>query len=225
MADRCLEFDEGVGAVVRVGRACLARLAEISVVADSALEAVADNVGRTRTSSRAQRAVAANSIMNRPVHGAEPSGTVILEWLIDGDEAMTWMDEGGVHNAARAVVPIRAILAFVADALDTLVAAVADGVVSLAATSQKTAGDFGLQPGALDSRHKGMPGVVAMAVLGEASPAEVIILASSAMDKFHLGQLLDAAVAGANGGVEEVVEDGNDPLRSVGRCGGSCLWL
>jgi hypothetical protein len=44
MADRCLEFDQGVGLVMSVSGASLAASTEISVMADSTLIAVANNV-------------------------------------------------------------------------------------------------------------------------------------------------------------------------------------
>ena len=117
--------------------------------------------------------------------------------------------------AARAVVPIRAVQALVANSLDAVVAAIANSIVSLATSGSQTARYLRLKSCALDRSNKRVLGVVTVSVSGKAGPAEIKVLARGAMDKFGLGKLLDTAVASANAGVQEVVEDRNNSITDV----------
>jgi hypothetical protein len=164
----------------------------------------------------------------------EPDSNVltILQRLINGDEAVVRVDERGVHHAAGAIIPIGAIQALMAYAGNVLVTAVADGMVRLATAGCEAASHLRLQPSALNSRHKGVPGMVTVTVFGEAGPAEVVVLARRAVNKFYFGELLYTAVACADARVQEVVEDRDDPLGGKGcrgrdrcrfRCRSRCL--
>lgn len=50
--------------------------------------------------------------------------------LVDGNEAVARVDELGVLETVRTVVPVWAVQALVADTVDELIAAVADRVVT-----------------------------------------------------------------------------------------------
>jgi hypothetical protein len=101
----------------------------------------------------------------------------------------------------------------VTDPLNSFVTAIADCVVGLVATRSETSCNVRLQTGAFDSRHKPVLEVVPMSVLGKAGPAKVEVLACRAVHKLNLGKFLHTAVASADAGVEEVVEDWNGSLR------------
>ena len=114
---------ERVGVVVPIARMGLAVLAEVGVVADSALVSDALNV-RQVLLVLAQRSIAVDAVV--AVAGVERLG----QRLVDGHEAMTGVDELGVLDALRAEVPVGAVQALVADAVDELVAAIADSRVA-----------------------------------------------------------------------------------------------
>lgn len=122
----------------------------------------------------------------------------IGEVLINGHETMALMDELGVPHAIRAVVPIRAVEALVANTKNVLVAAITDSSVHQVAARVHLGRDALREDGALDSWGKAVLGVVAMVLLGKARLAEVKVLASSAMEELSLGEFLHAAVAGAH---------------------------
>jgi hypothetical protein len=63
-------------------------------MADSALIAVSDNVTRLAT---AKRAIAINAMVTSLVH--EVSKTYFADRLVDGDEAMSRVDEISIDNA------------------------------------------------------------------------------------------------------------------------------
>jgi hypothetical protein len=87
-----LELDQGVGLVVSVGGARLALSAEVHIVTNSALVAVANNVGIARAVVVvAQRAIAAYPDVSKSARDVANVGR--LEWLIDRNEAVIGMDE------------------------------------------------------------------------------------------------------------------------------------
>lgn len=185
VANRRLELDEGMGPVVLVGRAGLAVCAEVKVMADSTLVANASDVGGIVLVAGAQGSIAANA----HVHSLSTSVRVdISERLIDGRKAVVGVDKGSVDNAFRAVIPVWAVQALVADASDVLVTAITNSVVSLVSTSSHLDSNVVWHIGTYNSRDKGMLGVVAMGILGEASLAEVEILASGAVEELGLGK-------------------------------------
>lgn len=87
-------------------RESLAVGAEISVVADCALVAIANNI---RILVHAKRSIAMYAIMALDARGWIGYGFV--QW----DEAMTKVVTSSILDTARAVIPIRAIQALVAD--------------------------------------------------------------------------------------------------------------
>lgn len=185
MANRCLKLDERMGPVMVIGRASLAVCAEVKVMADRTLVANASDVGGIVLVARAQGSIAANAHVHRL---STSVGMNIRERLIDGCKAVVGVDKGSVDNAFRAVIPIWAVQALVADTSNVLVAPITNSVVSLVATSSHLDGNVNRQLGTCNSRDKGMLGVVAMGILGEATLAEVEILASCAVEELSLGK-------------------------------------
>jgi len=129
---------------------------------------------------------------------------------------MLGVDERSVQDAARAVVPIRAIKALVTYARDTIIAPITVGVMGLVTARSKATSDFRLKPSSLDCGNEAVLGGVTVTVLSKARAAKVVVFASRAMNKLNLGQLLNAAVAGANARVEEVIENRDDSLSRSG---------
>jgi hypothetical protein len=185
VANRRLELDEGMGLVVLVGRASLAVCAEVKVMADRTLVANASDVGGVVLVAGAQGSIAADAHVHRL---STSIGMNISERLVDGCKAVAGVNKGSVDNAFRAVIPVWAVQALVADASDVLVTAITHSVVSLVATSSHLDGNVVWHVGTCNSRDKGMLGVVAMGILGEASLAEVEILASGAVEELGLGE-------------------------------------
>lgn len=112
----------------------------------------------------------------------------ICERLIDGRKAVVGVDKGSVDNAFRAVIPVWAVQALVADTSDVFVAAITNSVVGLVATSSHLDSNVIWHISTCNSRDKCMLGVVAVGILGEASLAEVEILASGAVEELSLGK-------------------------------------
>jgi len=104
MADWGLELDQWVRLVVRIGRAGLAVGAEVSVMADSTLVTISRNVGRV-AGGTAERTIAADADVHRTM--AIDAG--IPERLIDGDESVAGVNETGINDTLRAVVPVGAV--------------------------------------------------------------------------------------------------------------------
>ena len=114
--DHSLEFDERMSFVVEVGRASLTTGTEVGIVAYGTLVAVSNNIRRLVA---AKRSITVDAIVASP---AELSSTGIADWFIDGDKAMAGVDEAGIDNACRAVVPVGAVKALVTDTEDVLLA-------------------------------------------------------------------------------------------------------
>ena len=66
------------------------------------------------------RTVAINAVMARTTVGR------LRKRLINRDEPMTRVNEAGVLDTLGAIVPVRAVEAFVANTIDELVTAIAD---------------------------------------------------------------------------------------------------
>lgn len=98
--------------VVLVVWVCLTFSAEVGVVADGTLIA---NTLDVVVLVLAERTVAVDTYVAWLAHARYGKR------LEEGREAMPWVDQGGVLDALRAVVPVRALEALVADAEDWLV--------------------------------------------------------------------------------------------------------
>lgn len=177
IADRGLELDERVGPVVDIAWAGLATGTEISVVTDSALIAVAADVQRLR---RTQRPITVDTVVERSVRNAT---CVVDNRLVDGHEAVAWVDELRVGNAGLAVVPVWAVEALVANTVDVLVTAITDSLVrNIASRVEKCLGE-GLQFGVCRRWCKRMLWVVAMLNLVVAWDAEIKVITVHASDE------------------------------------------
>lgn len=191
-----LELDQGMGLVVSVRRARLALGAEVHIVTNGTLVAVADNVVIARAVIVvAQRAIAAYSDVGQSAGDRANVGR--LEWLVDRNEPMAGMNKLGRLVAGRAIVPVRALKALVPNTADVLLTAIADSVVELVAARSKTALHLRLGTSPGYHRGKGVLGVMSVAILGKADLAKIEVVTCLAMDKFGLRQVLNAAVAGA----------------------------
>jgi hypothetical protein len=179
-----------VSTVVVVAGQSLARRAEVRVVAHSALVADTRDVWLVNLIP-AKRTVAVNARM------ASEHRLGLGDRVVDGREAVASMLERSLSNARAAVVPVWAVQALVADTKDSLVAAIADGVVANMTARGK--GNLGgdAEDSALGGRLEAVRGVVAVLVGGVARDAQVEVIASCASDKLVLRQNIHAVVASA----------------------------
>jgi hypothetical protein len=115
-----------VGVVVLVTGVRLAVLAEVCVMAYSALVASALDVGKVLL-VLAERTIAVDAVM------AATAGEGLSEGLVDGHEAVTRVNDLGALQALRAVVPVGTIQTLVADTVDELVASIAHCIVACVA--------------------------------------------------------------------------------------------
>jgi len=106
------------------------------------------------------------------------------------------VNEAGVCNASRAVVPIWAVEALVADTIDVLVTTIADGIVGGVAARSKESLSQQAMVGFFGNEAEGMLRVMAVFHLYMALDAKVVIITSSASDKVILSQLRNAGIAG-----------------------------
>jgi hypothetical protein len=115
------------------------------------------------------------------------------------------MDEAGVDNAARAKVPVGAVEALVANAVDVLVfvscfpykrmkdsaylvASITDGIVTRVSTRSKQSLSNRVENGIFDCWRKPVLWVMAVFVANVAGNAKIIILTGSASNKSLLGK-------------------------------------
>jgi hypothetical protein len=119
--------------------------------------------------------------------------------LIDRYEAVTGVNELGVLETVRAVIPVWAIQALVADTVNELVAAIADSVVTNipAGIAQEIRQSRKHSLGC--GRLEGMARMVTMLIANMASQAKVVIITRDAGDELLLGEHGDTAVTGASG--------------------------
>ena len=101
---------------MKVRRASLATSTEVGIVTYGTLVAVSSNIRRLVAT---ERSIAVDAIVSSL---AKLSSTGIADWFIDGNEAMSGMDEAGINNACRAIVPVGAVKALVTDTKDGLLA-------------------------------------------------------------------------------------------------------
>ena len=114
IADRRLELDQWMGAVVAIAGDSLAVGAEVGVVAYSALVADAFNV-RLGILAFAKGTVAVDTIV------ADVVGARLRKWLVDGHEAVAGVDILRVLDTHGAEVEVRADQALVAYSIDGLI--------------------------------------------------------------------------------------------------------
>jgi hypothetical protein len=112
--DHSLELDQRVSFIVEIGRASLATSTEVGIMAYGTLVAVSNNI---RGLVATERSIAIDTIV---ASLAKLSSTGIADWFINGDKAMSGVNEAGIDNTGRAIVPVGAIEALVTDTKDIL---------------------------------------------------------------------------------------------------------
>lgn len=172
--------------IVEIGWTSFATGAEVGIMAYGTLISVSNNI---RGLVAAERPIAVDAIV---ASLAKLSSTGIADWFVNGDKAMAGVDEAGIDNAGRAIVPVGAVEALVTDTKDVLVTTITDGMVArVAAWLEKSLGKR-IQGHIFNSRSKGMLWVVAMLKTHVTRNAEIKIITGSASDKAFLGKLLNA---------------------------------
>jgi hypothetical protein len=161
-------------------------------VADGALEASAHDV-RWDSLVLAQWAIAVDASV------ASEHGLGLRDRGVDGSEAVTGVLEGSVRDTGAAVVPVWAVEALVADAVDSLVTAIADGVVANVTTRSQGSLLIHAEADVGRSRSKAVSRVVTMLVFTVARNAQVKVLAGLASNKLVLRKNVDTVVASASG--------------------------
>jgi len=107
---------------VLVDGASLAIGTKVGIVAHGTLVPVPDDVGSS-TFVLTEGPIAVNTIV---LASASRWG---FNRLINGDEAMSRVYEASIRDAIRAVIPVGAVEALMANAIDRLIAAIADGIM------------------------------------------------------------------------------------------------
>lgn len=167
--------------VVLVAWVRFAILAEVGVVAHSALEACTLNV-REVLFVLTQRSIAVDTVMTATARHR------LGERLVDWDEAVTGVDNLGTLQALRAVVPVWAVQALVADAVDELVTAVTNSVVACITAGVAERIAQSRQSSVRSGSLEGMAGVVAVLVDRVALQAQVVVFTHSACNEFSFGE-------------------------------------
>jgi len=197
VADRCLELDEGVSLVVWVRWAGLAATTEVGVMADSALVAITSDVSlHTTAIGGAKRSITEDTGVTGLRGVLTTQGVEVTDRLVEWDKSVAGVNEAGVCNASRAVVPIWAVEALVADTIDVLVTTIADGIMGGVAARSKESLSQQAMVGFFGNEAEGMLRVMAVFHLYMALDAKVVIITSSASDKVILSQLRNAGIAG-----------------------------
>ena len=101
---------------------------------------------------------------------------------------MTWVDDLGALRAISAVVPVRAVQALVANTVDELIAAIADGRVAGVPAWRAESMSQCREDSLCRSGLEGMAWVVAVFVADMAVETDVVVFAGSACDKVLLRQ-------------------------------------
>lgn len=111
-----------------------------------------------------------------------------MERLVHWYESVARVDVTGINNAVRAVVPIRAVEALVADTVDVLITTITDGVVShIASWGQQGLGDE-VEISILNGGCESVLGMVTMLNRQMARNAKIVVLTRQAGDEVLLGQ-------------------------------------
>lgn len=186
IADWCLEFDERVSSVVWVGRAGFTASTEVGIVADSALVSVSLNIGLNTVARVAKRTITIDAVMTGLADKRSGQRSWIAEGLVDGYESVAGMDEASIGDASCAEVPIRAVKAFMTNAVDILVTSITNSIMASVAAWSKEGLSNKVEGCILNSRFECVLGVVAVLHADVARNAKVIVGASSASHKVLL---------------------------------------
>jgi hypothetical protein len=126
-----------MGLVVGVRWASLAAGAEVGIVAYSTLVSVTLDISLEVVALVAKRTVTVDANVTSLAAIGTRNGRKIVEWLVNRDEAVAWVDEVGIWHADRAEIPIGAIEALMSDTIDVFITAIADCIVASVATWSK----------------------------------------------------------------------------------------
>jgi hypothetical protein len=188
-----LELDERVARVVAVQRGCLACCTEVGIWADRALESRATD-STAPSVLLTDRAVAVHSAVNNAGKRnalVERSDSVIQ----NRNEAMTRMEFVGRVDTIVAVVPVRAVDAFVTNAVNIIVTAVAESSMPNVAAARKQCFLIFSQDDRLMSTSKVVARIMSMLPSAQAGNAQVKVLAILAYNTLFVGESSNAGVA------------------------------
>jgi hypothetical protein len=93
---------------------------------------------------------------------------------------MAWVNEASIDDASRAVVPIWAVEALVANSVDVFVTSITDCIVAGVASRAKESLRDQVEVSIFDSRDESVLGVMAVLLSSVARNAEVVVLARCA---------------------------------------------
>jgi hypothetical protein len=162
VANRSLELDERVRSVVWVRGASLAAGTEVSIVADSALVTVSLDERLSAVARVAKWPVTVYAMVASLVDEGTGQRCMIVKRFIDRHKSVTGVDEAGVGNASRAVIPVRAVETLVANTENGLVTSITDSIVTDVAARSKESLSNAIKVNILNSWKEGMLRVVAM---------------------------------------------------------------
>jgi hypothetical protein len=106
-------------------------------MADSALVSVTFDVCLTTIALVAKRAVTVNAVVACLVAVWSSQSGNVIERLVDRDKTMARVNEARVDNTTGAEIPIWAVEALVANAIDVLVTTITDSVMTRVAAGSK----------------------------------------------------------------------------------------
>lgn len=142
--------------VLRTG---LAISTEIKIIAHSTLVADATDVGRESLGARAKGTITADARMDDLRSQAAER---LSKGLIDRHETMLGVGFAAILMACRAIIPVRAIKALVADTSNVLITAITDGLMNLVTTRSKFRRDGLRHASASDGGSESVARVVAV---------------------------------------------------------------
>lgn len=185
IADRSLELDKRVSLVVWVGRIGLAAGTEVGIVTDSTLISDPGDEGLDAPGGIAERSITVDAGVASIINVSDLG----IRGFVDLDKLVAGVDEAGVDSTERAVVPVWAINALVANAVDILVTTIADGIVTLVAAGCEEGLSNEVEFCAHGSRGEGVLWIMAMPEGDVARNAEIVVFTGSAGNELVFGPL------------------------------------
>jgi len=177
-----------VGAVVRIGWRGFTVGTEVGVIADSTLVPVPNDV--TGGLAGAQMAVAIYSLMANFGWGRAD-----IEYVIKRCKFVPWMGMSCILGTLGAEIPVWAVQALVADAVDRCVTPIADGLMTNSTSGSQEHGAHSIQDCVLRRRLEAVKRMVAMLLRNMARKANVVIFANGASNEALLRKASHTRVA------------------------------
>jgi len=128
---------------------------EVGIMTYSTLITIANNVA-TVAFALAEWPIAVDAIMNLGLRWC------IRDWFVDRGESVARMDMLRALDAGRAIIPVRASQAFVANANDVLITPITDGMVVSSTSCLANLKDKLPEAGILRERFEGMAWMMTM---------------------------------------------------------------